>query len=108
MFIKQFKAGVDGEYKNNIEYYLDKDLLCKLNARTHSKPEGEWLNPGEEIVLLSSSGSMEDRAFLSANNSVRNRLKTLSVLVKFQDIYDIAYPESEVSQFLSRKHIRKC
>lgn len=97
MLIKEFTA-VRGEIiKHNIIYHLPEGILNGFTHQIHTEPEGYWLVPGDELVLLSLQGNHNDQQFVRIRENVRAIISGLKVNLKFCDVYDETQPVFEKS-----------
>jgi len=92
MLIKEFTAVRDQVVKHNILHHLPEGALIGFTHQFHTEPEGYWLVPGDELVLLSLKGDDTDQGFVNVREKVRSILSGITVNVTFCDIYDKKHP----------------
>ena len=97
MFIKEFTAVRNEIIKHNIVYHLPEGILDGFTHEIHTAPEGYWLVPGDELILLNLKGNQTDQQFVNVRENVRTILSELIVNLKFCDVYDETHPVFEKS-----------
>lgn len=92
MLIKEFTAIRDEIINHNIVYHLPENILDGFTHQIHTEPEGYWLVPGEELMLLSLQGDHTDQKFVNVRENVRSILSEIIVNLTFCDVYDEKSP----------------
>lgn len=105
MYIKEFTAVQNEIIKHNIVYHLPDVILNGITHQTHTEPEGYWLVPGEELVLLKLQGDHTDQRFVQVRDSVRLILSQMVVRLTFCDVYDQTHPVFEKSLSWYRRNL---
>ncbi len=92
MYVRNFSAIRDENINNNIVYHLPDGALDGFNHQFHTEPEGYWLVPGDELMLLSLKGDHNDQHFINLREQVRTILSGIVVQLTFCDVYDEVQP----------------
>jgi hypothetical protein len=101
MEIRELIAEREGIAHHNLLKHMPSELRDFREARSaahlavHSKPEGEWLLPGGELILLKVEGDDRDQLFAAMRDSIRSVLAGITIKLVFSDIYDTKYPAAE-------------
>jgi len=88
MHITEFEADLAGDKRNSIVHHLSAHALDGIDHRTHTKPKGEWILPGGELILLQVSGDDRDYNFVQACEGIRSVVWQITVTFSYSDIYD--------------------
>jgi hypothetical protein len=97
MLINEFTAVRDKIAKHNIVNHLPENILDGFNHQFHTEPEGYWLVPGDELMLLSLNGDHTDQVYVKVRENVRSILSGIIVNLTFCDVYDEKHPVFEKS-----------
>lgn len=93
MMIKEFIADRNGTTQHNLVYHLPKEILpLQVSHQVHTRPEGYWLLPGGELILLRIEGDYRDQGFVAIRERIRFVLSEIAVKLTFCDVYDKPYP----------------
>ena len=98
MKIIDFTADRNGIKHKNIIYHLPESLvpddrLQYFKFQTHTEPEGYWLLPGDELILLKIEGDKEDPIFIEKREIIRSILCEITTHLTYADVYGKTHPE---------------